>query len=151
MDGNNVDASAANPYCKNGFTPTGSVANVNLMNDNNIISYNIYKATSSASNAKAELIASNLSFKDADCMAFGSATGFFNVNDCKAASIKIDDKCATTTNCATCDAQTCPTNCSDVATVNPEDISCITMLHKPSSGMSFFIQSIIGDADDLVQ
>jgi len=152
------------PYCKQGFEANGNASNVVFDLDNKIISYDIYRATSSEEEATAELVASSLAPMDADCGAYGGE-GFYHKKQCEDSSNKINGdylrirtKCATSTNCAEC-GNICPRNKDDnsntdesscttmAASLNPEDLPCFTLLHKPSGGTTFLLETLIGQFD----
>ena len=145
----NVSNAAKNPYC-----PSTNGKNYTI--DDQVITYDIYKAKNKeGEKSPAEMIAAMVSPMEADCMAFGSARGYFSVSECDAAKIKISPKCATKESCATCTANTCPegsTNAESCATLtettNPDDITCIAIPHKPSGGVSFVVQSLMGNIDE---
>ena len=144
----NVDSAAKNPYC-------GS-SGKNYTIDDQVLIYNIYKANDDSENAKAHMVAGMLSHMEADCAAYGGTQGSYNVLECDSAKIKIKPQCATQDNCRTCTANTCPEGSTDMASCievqkreNPDDFTCFTLLNKPSGGMSFIFQAIIGDADEL--
>ena len=143
-----VAAAAKNPSCpaSNGKDHTA---------DKQIITYDVYKPINTDENAKAVLIASMVSPIQADCMAYGGADGYFSVKECDDARIRIHASCMTQGNCATCTTNMCPEGYTTPATcktrataINPNDISCVTLIHKPSGGVSAIIQSMIGDIDN---
>lgn len=146
-----VAPEARNPYC-------GS-STKDYTIDKDTISFDIYRAVSTEENAKAELIATGLSPLEADCMALGSSAGYFSVPECSSKGIHILTKCATISNCETCTANNCPYDTDETTVtnkaeckflqdnVNPENISCFSMIHKPSGGMSFIVQALVGDID----
>ncbi|MBR2068876.1 MAG: hypothetical protein IJ877_03855 [Candidatus Gastranaerophilales bacterium] len=159
-----VPNDAKSPYCKHGFKADGAAVAKDYTLDDEIITYDVYKAASSQPGSKAVMLASSISPKEADCKAYGSSMGFFSVAECDSAKIQILRDCATITNCETCTtANTCPNKlddsgktdpagCKDMLdTINPDSISCFAILHKPNSGASFVIQSLVGDIDEFDQ
>ena len=147
-----IDNAAKNPYC-----PAANGKNYTL--DDQVILFDIYRAKTyneeSPDKNRAEIIAALLSPMEADCMAYGGS-GYFSAAECDEANIKMNPKCASQTNCANCTANTCPegsTNpesCVTLAqTTNPEDLPCAAAIHKPSGGMSFIVESLIGNINDL--
>ena len=158
-----VAPAAKNPYCSNGFTPSGDAVNKNFALSKDILTYDVYRAISTEPDSKAELITTSVSPMEADCMAYGDQTGYYSTAECDSAKIRIKGKCATKQNCGTCTNNTCPMNqegtsatdhdgCSELAGVlNPNDISCFAIVHKPSGGASFMLQALIGDIDEFEQ
>lgn len=152
------------PYCKQGFDANGNASNVVFTLDNKIISYDIYRATSSDEESAAELVASSLAPMDADCGAYGGE-GFYSKKECADATnkiggdyLRIRTKCATSTNCADC-GYICPKNKDNTGNTtadscaamlvetNPDDLPCFTLLHKPSGGTTFLLETLIGQFD----
>ena len=151
-----VQASAQSPYCKTGKNYNGAVLSRDFTIDDEIITYDIYRATAIDENSKATPIAYGLSAIEADCAAYGGK-GFYAQKECEDSSIKIHTKCATSENCVGCvQNKNCPLNASGTAldeagcsamasSDNPIDLPCLVIMHKPSGGLPFFIQAIVGD------
>ncbi|MBQ8476657.1 hypothetical protein IJ531_06315, partial [bacterium] len=156
-----MPSDAQSPYCAEGFAANGTKVTKNYALDDEIITYDVYKPGGTEENSKAIMVASAVSPMMADCMAYGSSMGFYSVKECDAAKIQIKRECATQTNCATCTSNTCPNNEDDTGKTTPSTCadmlggeivpSCMTIMHKPNSGASFVIQSLIGDIDDFDQ
>ena len=143
-----VKNSAKSPYC-----PTNGK---NYTIDDQVITYDIYRPESSEENAKARLVATGLSAMEADCAAYGTNDGYFSIEECRAAQIKIHSQCKTKKNCGTCVAGvTCPKDkpnpedCQNSPGIPIESLICFVVLHKPSGGTSLLIQGLVGDIADL--
>lgn len=162
------------PYCKQKFDATGTAVSkgisktvksgTNIDYDANLITYDVYRATSSDGASKAKLVASALSPMEADCAAYGG-DGVYNREVCAQNKIKMAYRCATATFCETCattkngasicppdpdndDVQTTTTSCATVAgKYNADNLQCFTLLHKPNLGMNFFLDAVIGEID----
>ncbi len=162
-----TNAKGKNPYCKQGFTSNGAEVKKAFPRDKKVISYDVFRAATDEEETTGVLIASALSPMEADCGAYGGA-GFFHKKQCGDTTkgvYRILSKCATTENCDTC-ATTgagaiCPkkaddsgvtnnaTECKAVATsLNPSDLTCFIVLHKPSGGTTFLLETLVGEFDD---
>ena len=145
---------AKNTYC-------GS-STFNFLKDNSIVSYDIYKGTKETLDAEeavqAMIVHSGLSPMEADCKAYGGK-GLYTQKECNLAGFRLSPKCAMFKTCIDCDASgknTCPVigsytaqteaQCSTIQTVhNPQNTPCFTIIHKPSIGAGFLIDSILSD------
>lgn len=147
------------PYCKGNTTNTAM--------DDTIITYDVYKAESADETSRAVLVASNLSLMEADCGAYGGS-GIYKAKQCDS-NARILPECATVQNCAICNASAsdaavddgydiCPIedsegntgkDCAEIAAFdNPDDINCFTLLHKPSAGTSFLLETLLTNIDE---
>ena len=153
-----VSFKTPSPYCKSGTAYSGSIVSRDFTIDDEIITYDIFKVQSSDENAKLKMIASGLSAFEADCGAYGGVEGFYSQSECATAGVKIHTNCVTTDNCAKCTTGNCPLNASGTQTnatscktyaetSNPNNYPCFTVMHKPSGGVPFFLQAIIGDIE----
>ncbi len=143
-----VAAAAKNTYC--------GTSSKDYTLDDQVLAYDIYRNEDKSEETTAKLIAGMQSPLAADCMAYGGNTGFYSNAECEAAKIRIKKECARKDACSGCTSNTCPegsTNSETCVVVrdanNPENIGCATILHKPTGGMSFIFQAIIGDIDEI--
>ena len=154
---------------------TACVSGQNFIDDNEIISYNIYRpdnTLTSGVNGKevtASILAGKLSLIKADCMAYGG-NGIFNKYQCSQAGYYLHPECAHYDLCEDCSGQlfgkstlaynVCPTgyrsvaNCKTKATANNPTASahtpnqaCFVMLNRPTGGMGFFAGAVMGEFD----
>ena len=155
------------PYCVNGFNLEGAEVSTNIAADASSLAYNVYKPQDSSENARASLVAFALSFMEADCAAHGG-TGFFSKEQCQAKAqvtqtssnhnrYRLRRECATADICSSLtnsqsnvlpladDDDNAPsTDCSTLASANnPENLLCITVLKKPSTGTSMILDTAI--------
>ena len=149
------------PYCKQKFNVSGSTVAKNFLTDDQIINYDVFKSQASDEKTEAKMVASAQSPAMADCMAYGG-NGYLSAKQCSALGIKIDTQCASTETCENCasvspsicpmnaagTAQTNKTQCQQMADANKigeDDIYCFTLQHRPRGGMSFLLESIVGE------
>ena len=92
---------------------------------------------------------------------YGNGKGVFDRNVCAAYGLKLKRECASQSACEGCGTSpsVCPTgengtgtiseaDCNTLATANQQhrsDLSCFTLQHRPSGGMSVLIESMIGE------
>lgn len=161
-----TDATGKSPYCKQGFQSNGAEFKKAFPKDNKVLSFDVFRAATDDEETQGVLIASALSPMAADCGAYGG-TGYFHYKQCGLANLKILTECATVDNCEKC-ASTgsnpiCPKKASDdtqytnsKATCiseaqqkkNPNELPCFIVLHKPSGGTTFLLETLVGEFDD---
>ena len=144
----NIRQAAKNPYCTD---------NTNYTKDDQMFTYDIYRSEDDSEDSKAKFIAGMLSPLDADCQAYGLNTGYYSTLEC--AGIKVRPECIRNEACKRCTSETssmCPGTANSEASClaireanNPHNLGCATILHKPSGGMSFILQALIGDIDEI--
>ncbi len=149
------------PYCKQKFDASGANVNKNFVIDDNVITYDLYKAAATGEETKATLIASSQSPAAADCLAYGG-NGYYSRQQCAQMGFKIHSQCASSGTCEECasvspsicpmdfdnTAQTDQAGCLELAEKNKtgeSEIRCFTLYHKPSGGMSFLVETMIGE------
>ena len=100
------------------------------------------------------MIATGLSQKEADCFAFGGLESLNSADVCNTAKMRLYKECANIYNCEKCKTNSCPTGASNTAecktvaaSSNPNNLFCITRLHKPSMGVHFIFQAVAGNID----
>lgn len=142
-----VDDNAKNSYCES------SAKNYTL--DDEVLTYDVYKAIDDSEYAKARMVAGKLSHMEADCSAYGGELGYYSVSECDSAKIKILPECATSANCSSCTSNTCPEGSSDSETClevsntkNPDGKTCFSLISKPGGGMSFMMKAVMSDIED---
>ena len=150
-----------NPYCKHGFDMGGALAKNNMLSENEIISYDIYRARENSQNSKTDLVASKMSTMEADCGAYGGR-GFFSGKQCAENSFRVFTKCAKNETCEYCKGtgyEICPlkedgsatgtvATCKAYAsTINPKDTPCFVLQQKPTAGMGLFAGGVLADID----
>lgn len=151
-----VASTANNPYCKDGWSASGTANTTDFTNDNQIISYDVLRAsTESDEEVKAITLMSGVSQKLADCSAFGGTEGLNSAGVCNTASMRLLKECANQSTCLKCLTNSCPAGSSNAsgcktiaATSNPENLYCFIKLHKPSIGAHFIFQAILGNMDE---
>lgn len=128
---------------------------INYLTSNTLVSYDIYRADTNDEETTASLIATTVSPLEADCGAYGGQ-GLYNESQCS--GYKLKAQCATLDLCANAGNNiknslvnpnggstiTCATAQS---TYNNSDISCFTLLHKPSAGTTFLLETMVGQFD----
>ncbi|MBQ8635455.1 hypothetical protein IJX73_03790 [bacterium] len=168
------------------YDPTGAIKylnsgsycadSINLIENNELISYNIYRADDVLEGMKdwssgdmkdktttASLVAGSISYMEADCKAYGG-NGFFNKIQCYQAGYKLHENCANHDICKDCNGtlygttyNVCPTSyasneaCATRAnTLNDKDgpdQSCFVLLNRPTQGLGFMAGALMGDID----
>ncbi len=162
-----TDSDGKSPYCKNGFsTFSGSAIQKDFKNNSEILAHDIYKANSNDSKTTANIVSFGRGVVEADCGAFGG-TGFYSKKECGNYSARIFPKCASTKLCTTCQAEDssynlCPDKdkdgktvaaptvdtCNEVAAaLNPSNLSCFTVVHKPTGGLGILFGDMLGEID----
>ena len=151
------------------------VSGENFIDDNEIISYNIYRPDRTLSGevtgkeVTASLIAGKLSLLKADCMAYGG-NGIFNKYQCSQAQYYIHPECAHYDLCVDCSGKlfdndslsynVCPAGyrsasaCQTKATANNPTASddtpnqpCFITINRPTGGLGFFAGAVMGELD----
>ncbi len=165
-EGNKItldDSTGKSPYCKQKFNASGANVNKNFLMDDKVITYDIYKAAATGEQTKATLVASAQSPAAADCMAYGG-NGYHSREECAQFGVKIHTQCASSATCEGCGSvspsicpmdstqttQTDQTGCLEIAKANQiddTDVRCITLQHKPGSGLSYLVESLVGEID----
>ena len=149
-------SSGKSPYCKDGFNANKTASTSDFLNDNTLVSYNIYRPIEVAEQARSALVVSGLAPLEADCIAHGGE-GFFPARHCKSEGFEIHPKCINKRLCETCKGSgynVCPDGvtkveeCNAIAiSQNPLDVSCYVYIKKPTAGFGIVAGSIIGDID----
>lgn len=173
-----IDPTGATKYM-NVQADTSAIAcptsNFDFINDNEILSYNIYKVDKTLADgvrgkeATATLVVGQLPLMKADCMAYGG-NGVFNKYQCSQAGFYIHPDCAHYDLCLDCSGKlfdkdalaynVCPTGyrsistCQTKATANNPTAStntpnqtCFMVLNRPTGGLGFFAGAVMGDFD----
>lgn len=131
-----------------------------LVNLNEIVSYDLFRAKSAEENTTGFYVATNLSLLDADCRANGGS-GLYGTDTCKGSNARrLDKKCVSDTTCAKCaeESGVCPcknddcttimssTECTNsIETANDGKFNCNVLQHKPQGGSSFILNTVFGD------
>ena len=127
----------------------------NFLLDDKILKYDVYVPASDGEDSTTQLIASSQSAAVADRMVNGR-NGLYKNYYAASANTNINPKCVTRSMCADendlsgakalghCDSNAVPTG-----SPNNGLMPCFTVLHKPSSGAAFMIDSLIGDIDKI--
>lgn len=157
-----------NSYCETGF---------DFIQDNELISYNIYRADKVLDGMKdwsggkmkdksttATLVIGTIPYMQADCMAYGG-NGFFNKIQCEAAGYKLHEKCSNYDICKECSGtlygnsynvcpeaynsiSSCQSHAQDLSGIEEgPEQSCFIMLNKPMQGLGFLSGVLMGDID----
>ena len=154
---------------------TTCVSGQNFIDDNEIVSYNIYRPDKTLTSGvkdkevTASIVAGKLSLIKADCMAYGG-NGLFNKYQCSKAGYFIHPECAHYDLCADCSGNlfdkstlgynVCPEgyrsidSCKTKAAANNPTASthtpnqaCFVMLNRPTGGLGFFAGAVMGEFD----
>ena len=159
-------STGASPYCRQKFDLTGSVvANKNMLLDDQIVTYDVYQPVTDEEYSRAVIVATSLSTMAANCAAYGG-NGFFSKPYCGSKNLRLTARCAKAETCNACSGSSpvsydvCPfktdgktqtgseTACRTLAAeVNPKDMPCFILLHKPTAGLGFLAGSVIGELD----
>ncbi len=163
-EGNKIvltDSTGKSPFCKQKFDSSGALFTKNLLLDDKIINYDIYRSEMVEEKSVAKIVSSAQSLAMADCMAYGGY-GYLSKEQCAQMGIKIHTKCASSETCEKC-AEVSPTICPlkedgitqtdfdgcmelvEANKVNGEEVKCFTIQHRPMGGASFLLESIIGE------
>lgn len=140
----------ATSYC------TGAT-DYNLANDNQLISYSVYRVNDPEKVHFANILFAGKSAVEADCLAHG-AKGLYGKLLCNAKGYQLHKQCAHEDTCSGCEADgTCPNggteaNCNALAEANKIEVDgtkigfkCFSLLSKPSGGMGILGGAIINE------
>ncbi len=133
---------------------------INYLTSNIVASYDVYRADTDEEETTASLISSAVSPLEADCNAYGGQ-GVYNETQCKNAGYRLKIQCLTSDLCANANSAVLPnktvdgtsvsitsSNCASYKnSLNPNDLSCFTLLHKPSAGTTFLLETMVGQFD----
>ena len=113
----------------------------NFYIDDELITYDIYRKAN-LTDEYASIVVSGRSLAEADCSAYGGL-GFFSKYECNAMGYSVHPKCAKTDVCEMLVNETNKTNCQNaIAINNPDEQTCFSIIHKPSSGLGMIAGSM---------
>ena len=152
------------PFCKKGKEFDGAQSTQNFWNDDEIITYDTYRATISDQKGKTtQMVGFAQSLATTICGNFGGKR-FLSAQQCANLKKHLFKECVkeeTCDICSTVSPSICPLKsdgtsvmskdeCMQTYTaLNNEDNTCLFLLHKPASGLSSIVGAIVGTDLDM--